>query len=187
MRDLNHAQSLIMGYLISVGGNDTSGVTANELISATELPKASIYRNLRKGIPGVATCRAHTITGASMYYVNMQSLSNVQPTMAEITKVSNNTISLPIVSAKAPAKISTRATRDNPQWFIDGVNEVGGVFTGKDVPNLKRMVANLTTTFDDPTIWLDKYKKITCIAEVLKQYGMFLYDYEEKTTITKDE
>lgn len=74
MGALTHAQSQIMGYLISANGNETSGSTAKEIMAATGLSQNTVYTNLRYGVPGVMKCRTTSSRNSDMYYVTGESL-----------------------------------------------------------------------------------------------------------------
>lgn len=72
---LTRAQSAILGYLISINANESSGGTIKEIIAATGLGQNTVYMNLRNGVPGVLKCKYAALTGAAMYYVDPAALN----------------------------------------------------------------------------------------------------------------
>lgn len=75
---LTGAQARILGYLTSVGGNANAGSTTVEIMAGTGLSQNTVYTALRHGVPGVLECMHRSnVTGAKMYYVNMESLKSI--------------------------------------------------------------------------------------------------------------
>ena len=74
---MNVSQSKILGYCLSVGGNQNAGATVNEIIKHTGLSQNTVYTNLRVGVPGLMECAGRSINGAKMYYCTPKSISEI--------------------------------------------------------------------------------------------------------------
>lgn len=76
---LTRAESIIFGYLVSVGGSDIAGSTIKEIMDATKLSQQTVYTKTPH-IPGVQRCRNNSNTGAAMYYIDPIELKNIMST-----------------------------------------------------------------------------------------------------------